>query len=480
MANILKRLENALSGEFIEHPVHEPLSTGKKSKKERLLLGLDLGTSAIKGVLMRADGRVLAEAGKETTFVHPQDGWVEVDPEKHYQNVCSVIRRLADEAPGEVTAIAMAAASGNTLLAGSDGIPLTNIINWMDRRAEQEVPTALAGLASPEVSEVTGWPCVTSFPLGHLAWLREKRAELYKRAGHYGMDTDWLLYRFTGKWVMDNSTATTFHLQDQVQGTYHWPFLDLLDIPPDRLSRLVPSGCAIGRILPQAQRDTGLSQNTTVVSGCFDHPAAARSTGVLEPGRLLLSCGTSWVCFTPFADRRHILDAKMLCDPFLSQNGGPWGGIFSVPYIGRTIDWYIDNVIAPGENDRMQIFNESAAQASPGADGLEIDLRLAPQAINAERRNISRAVMEGAARLLNEKIRELKAHGFHYDRAVMVGGPSRSPIWPHIVAEITGIDVNVGTRTAGAEGAAMLAGIGIKLYKDEHAALAAKGRNNEN
>ena len=150
----------------------------------------------------------------------------------------------------------------------------------------------------------------------------------------------------------------------------------------------------------------------------------------------------------------------MLCDPFLSADGGPWGGIFSVPYIGRSIDWYIDNVIAPGEADKMRIFNESAAQAAPGAGGLMINLREPPRRLDAARTNVSRAVMEGAARLLNEKILAVRGHGFRYERAVMVGGPSNSPIWPKIVAEITGIEVAVGTRSAGACGAAMLAGWG--------------------
>jgi len=158
----------------------------------------------------------------------------------------------------------------------------------------------------------------------------------------------------------------------------------------------------------------------------------------------------------------------MLCDPFLSGCNGPWGGMFAVPFIGRTISWYVDNVIAPGEQDRMRIFDDLASQAAPGAGGLVIDLRDPPRRVNANRAIISRAVMESAARLLNEKIRDLKVHGFRYDRAVMVGGPANSPIWPKIVAEITGIDVAVGSRSAGARGAALLAGIGIGVWLDEY------------
>jgi len=440
------------------------------------LIGLDLGTSAIKGVLMDQSGSVLAEAGANTCLLYPREGWVEADPEQHYRNVCGIIRKLAEAAPGEVVALAMAAASGNTLLTDAAGTPLTNIINWMDRRAELCPPAALAGLTSEEVAQISGWPCVASFPLAHLAWLRENDPVRYKAAAHYGMDTDWLMYRLTGQWRMDHSTATTFHLQEQTSGTYYGPFLKRLDIPVEKLSALTRSGVPVGALTAQALRDTGLAGRTTVVAGCFDHPAAARAVGVLSPGQLMLSCGTSWVGFAPHHNRQTILDAHLLCDPFLSASHGVWGGMFSVPAIGPTIDWYVENVIAPGEQDRMRIFDDSAAQASPGAGGLSIDLRKPPQRVAAGRANVSRAVMEGAARLLNEKVMELKAYGFRYDRAVMVGGPAKSPVWPQIVAEMTGIEVTVGGRSEGARGAALLAGIGIGLYRDERAALAAAGR----
>jgi xylulokinase len=437
------------------------------------LIGLDLGTSAIKGVLVDGRGRVIADAGAATAYAHPHPGWVEADADAHYRRVCAVLRTLAAAAPGPVVALAMAAASGNTLLTDDAGAPLTPIINWMDGRAAEAPLPALAGLTVAEVTRITGWPCVTSFPLGHLAWLREHRADLYRAAGHYAMDTDWLLYQLTGQWRMDHSTATTFHLQEQTRGAYYAPFLARLGIPEAKLSPLVAPGAPVGPLTPAAATDTGLPPHTLVVAGCFDHPAAARAMGVLAPGALLLSCGTSWVGFTPGMDRQALLDAGLLCDPFLSAQGGPWGGLFSVPAIGPTIDWYLDHLIAPGETDRLGVFNALAAAAPPGAGGLSIDLREPPHPLAADRALISRAVMEGAARLLHEKLQALEAQGFHFTQAVMVGGPAASPIWPAIVAELTGLAVTVGDRAAGARGAALLAGLGAGCYRDLGDALAA-------
>jgi len=438
-----------------------------KQNSETFLLGLDLGTTAIKGVVMDQDGNIVAETSKITRFIEPESGWFEIDPEEHYQDVCAAIKELAAKTPGKITALAMAVASGNSLLTDADGKPLTNIINWMDQRAVQNPPQVLSNLSVAEVRQVTGWPCVDSFPLAQLAWLQGNKSELYRSAGRYCMNSDWLLFRFTGQWLMDYSAATTSHLQEQTAYIYHKKFLDLLNIPENKLSKLVPSACFAGNLNAQALADTGLSKSTKIITGSFDHPSAARALGVYEPGKLMVSCGTSWVGFFPESDRQKIIDLELLCDPFMAPDGGAWGAIFSVPYIGRTVDWYVENLIAPGEKNKYEIFNELATKAAHDADGLKIDLREIPVPIDASRENISRAVMEGAAELLNEKIKTLASNGIKFNSAVMVGGPSKSPIWPRIVEEITGISLTVGSQHAGAKGAAIMAGIGAGIHNNK-------------
>lgn len=426
-------------------------------------IGLDLGTTALKGVLLASDGRVLHTAERPVHYRYPAPERVELEAQAHWLAVAGLIRELAGVAPGPLRALAMAGASGNTLLTDAGGQPLTPIINWMDRRCAGHPPSALDGLTVAELRRVTGWPCLDCFPLAHLAWLQEHEAALYRSAERVCMNTDWLLFRLTGQWVMDTSTATTFHLQHQVDRRWHRPYLERLGIRESQLSRLVGAGTVAGPLHAAAAAATGLTTDTLVVTGCFDHPAGALASGVLEPGRLLLSCGTSWVGFTPLADRQAILDAEMLCDPFRSDRGGPWAGLFSVPAIGPVINWYVDNLIAPGEQNRLRIFNELAAQAPAGAGGLVVDLLAPPQPVKADRALISRAVMEGAARALNAKLQLLKAQGLSFERAVLIGGPGRSPVWPGIIADITGLELVVGSPHAGATGAAMLAATGAGI-----------------
>lgn len=446
-----------------------------------LFIGLDVGTSAVKGVLMSEEGSILAQGKRLTQFLHPQPDFIELSPEDHYHMVCDLIRELDSGAPpgSSIAALSMAAASGNTLLTDAEGQPLTNIISWLDTRAVKETHELLPDFDFEQVHPIVGWPWVGSFPLGHLAWLKAHVAETYQNASHYGMNSDYLLFRLSGKWGMDPSTATTFYLQDQCKRRWHLPYLERLEISEENLSTLLLSGSVLGALTPRAAKDTNLSEKTLVVLGAFDHPCAARGTGMLQPGDLLLSCGTSWVGFYPLENRDLALSQTMLIDPFLTP-AGPWGAMFSLARIGTKIDWYINHLILQPDDkssDRYNVFNSCAQQAAPGANGLYInpcrDISELPEEVatlNARytREEIARAVMEGTAFEMRRKIEELAGAGIPARRIAMVGGPAESPVWPRLVAEITGLELRlINGQNAGAVGAAILAGIGAGVFRHE-------------
>ncbi len=456
-----------------------------------LLIGLDVGTSAVKGVLLSIEGDIIAQGKRMTQFLHPQPDFVELSPEAHYRTVCDLIRELVSRAPSgsSIVALSMAAASGNTLLLDKAGQPLTNIISWLDQRAVKTAHELLPKFDFEQVHSIVGWPWVGSFPFGHLAWLKNNAPEKYKTASHYGMNSDYVLFRLTGKWGMDPSTATTFYLQDQRKRQWYQPYLGRLEIFEENLSELLPSGSVLGPLTPQAAEDTDLSKETLVVLGAFDHPCAARGTGMLKPGDLLLSCGTSWVGFYPLESRDLALAQKLLIDPFLSPEGS-WGAMFSLARVGTTIDWYVDNLILqPGDNsaDKYSLFSASSQQTPPGANGLYInpcqDISSLPEKVaklktRYPREEIARAVMEGVAFEMKRKMQELAETGLPAERIAMVGGPAESPVWPRIVAEITGLELRlINGQNAGAVGAAILAGIGAGIFRDEFEAFVGMGEN---
>ena len=463
------------------------MPAGKAGGME-LFVGLDVGTSAVKGILVSSTGQIVATARRPTVLLHPAPGETELEPEEHYRSTCAVIRELASKAPSgaRVRALAMAAASGNILLADREGKPLTSILSWLDNRSVGRTAELLPGFRPEHHLQITGWPYSELFPLAQLGWMRRHRPDAWRAASHVGMNTDWLLYRLTGRWGMDPSTASTFYLQNQLTGKWHRPYLDLLSIEERQLSALAPSGSVLGPLTGQAAQDTGLGTDTLVCLGCFDHPGAARGTGVLRPGDLLLSCGTSWVGFYPVADRALAVRLGLLVDPFLAP-ASAWGTMFALTAVGLTIEKHLDRFVAPGAQGaaRYEGFNALAASAPPGAGGLSINIYgdrsrflddADPTLAAYTPAQVARALMEGVAFEMRKKVEELAASGIAARRLVMVGGPAESPIWPRIVSEVAGLELDLlNGQVAGAMGAAILASLGASVYRDEAEAFAAMG-----
>lgn len=439
------------------------------------LIGLDLGTSAIKGVLMSSAGTVVHREKAETRYITGKDGIKEFDAEEFYGLVTGVIRRLASQLREgtSVVGVSMASASGNTLLVDDAGKPIINVISWLDTRVTDEIDKVFGELQGNEVYELVGWPLGNSFPLAHLSWLKYHEPFLLEKAAKVCMSTDYVNYRLTGEWGIDRSTATTFYLQDQKAACWHLPFLQKLGIPEWKLPTLHESGKILGFIQPDSASDTGLLPGTPVVLGSFDHPCAARGSGVLEEGQMLISCGTSWVGFYPTKDRQKALGQRMLADPFL-QPEGPWGTMFSLPAIATCVDKYVCRYISDAQ-DRYREFDRLSAAAKPGAGGLFINPMLENETDELSRypkADIARAIMEGTAYLLKNRMDQLKTAGIQASSVVMVGGPSETFPWPQIVCDILGLELTIiNGSCAGAAGAAILAGIGAGLYTNVKNAL---------
>jgi sugar (pentulose or hexulose) kinase len=443
-----------------------------------LLIGFDIGTSTIKGVLAACNDDLLVQASRPTELERPRDDWVEFSAERCYELVCEVCRELLASAPsgGTIVAIALSGASGNTLLLDKDLRPLGRAINWMDRRAADTWQQLLPGLDPDDVYQRVGWPFGGMFPLAHLAGLRRHDPEQVGAAAHCVMNTTYLYSRLCGLLVCDHSTATTFYLQDQVAGQWHQPYLELLGIEAASMPRLAASGSLVGTISAAAAAETGLGQQTRVVLGSFDHPSAARGVGVFDTGKLLLSCGTSWVGFYPIADRAAALGQRMLVDPFLRPDG-PWAGLFSLTGVGEMLDALLDRLVFAGGSRDFELLDDVAGGAEPGSGGLVLDpMRretlddetLEQSAAEHTLEERGRAVMEGAAYEMRRRIEKLSAAGIRAETLTMVGGPSESTTWTQIMADVTGVPVALANgQVAGALGAAILAGSGAGIFTDD-------------
>ncbi len=437
------------------------------------LIGLDIGTSAIKAVAISSEGEILRQAKACTELLYPGNGRVEFAVGQHYEKVRTVLRDVARELPkGSVAAAALSGASGSTILVDEGGEPLLNAICWMDERARVERVDALEKIDPAEVHRIAGWPFSKIFPLANLAWLKERMPGEYSRKARFCTDIDYACHALSGEWAIDFSAATPTYLLDQLGMCWHRPYLDILELSEESVSRLVASGSRIGKITPAAGYSTGLGSDTELVAGAFDHPSAAIGAGVFSPDSLLISTGTSWVGFFPTEDRAAAVEKGLLVDPFMSHKGGCWGAIFSIPKIGGTVDSLLDKIfkgcnLAPQEKySRMA---ELASAVHAGSEGIFIDLSSPPERLPACTEGaLCRAIMESAAYMLRRMCERYAGHAGAFKRIVMCGGPSQSRVWTQIVADVTGIPLEIaGGQASGAIGAAILAGVGSGIFKDE-------------
>ncbi len=427
---------------------------------ERYAIGLDLGTSSAKGVLFSERGEIVA---KETAdFIYKDaalpDGaaYHGMDMSLFYRTICQVTAALSGQMPqgGMLAGLAMASASGNTVLCDGEGNALIDGYSWVNRDMKEETVAVFGEIDEAAVREAAGWGIAYSFPLGQLSHLRLHAPALLDRAATVCMSTEYVLHRLTGKWGIDRSTATPSYFYDQKKDAWNKEYLDTLGIPAEKLPPLMACGDLLGEVSEQGAAEAGLPVGTRVFVGSFDHPTAARACGIEQEGDLLISCGTSWVCFLPMNARARIIEGKMLCDPFLTP-AGAWGAMRSLARASERIKAIVERYISDKE-DKFRVLDECAARSRFGAGGLTLNPMqdTLPALDGYPRDDIARALMEGIARELKQRIDGVVT----VRRAVMCGGPSASPVWRQVLSEVLGVPVTVTYGAhSGAVGAAMYA-----------------------
>ena len=426
---------------------------------EKYAIGLDLGTSSVKAVLFSTKKGVVAKDSAKFTYApaHLPDGseYLGINMEKFYRTICSVLQNLGKKLPdgADFGGIAMASASGNGLLCDKDGNALIDAYSWLTPAMSAEIATVFGADFGPAVREAAGWGLAPSFPLGQFSHLRVHAPELLERADVVCMATEYVLHRLTGKWGIDVSTATPFYFLDQKKRAWNKDFLDTLDIPECKLPTLMESGDLLGEMTESGAADAGLPVGTRVFVGSFDHPTAARACNIEKEGDLLISCGTSWVCFFPKNDRAEIMAHNLSADPFLTPDG-PWGTICSLARAGERIDELTARFFGDAEN-MFVAFDEAAAKAPRGAEGLSFNpMEQLPDLTGYSKESIARAIMEGVANALKKRMGDI----VKVERITMCGGPSVSPVWPLVLADVFGVPVNVTYGAhSGAVGAAKYA-----------------------
>ncbi|MDD7939309.1 FGGY-family carbohydrate kinase [Actinomycetospora lutea] len=440
-----------------------------------LVLGIDIGTSSSKGVLVDAeDGRVLARAEVEHATSFPRPGWVEHDAEGvWWADLASLTRELL--AHGTPDAVGLSGIGPVLLPAEADGRPLRPAILYgVDTRATREIAELTDEIGAEEIVARGGTPLSSQAVGPKWRWLQRHEPEVWDATRYFFMASSYLVHRLTGEYVLDHHSASQCDPMYDLEAADWAPDLAEAVAPGLRLPRLLWPGEIAGTVTAGAAEATGLRAGTPVIAGTIDAWAEAASVGVRAPGDTMVMYGTTMFLV-------QVTDVPARHPALWATRGVPPGSFTTAAGMatsGAITAWLRDLVGA----DYATLVAE-AAEVPPGARGLlllpyfagERTPILDPDArglllgltTGHGRAELYRAALEGIAHGVRHNLEAFRDAGGPDPRLVAVGGGTRGGLWTQIVSDVTGREQQVPADTTGAAlGDALLAAQALGLPAD--------------
>jgi xylulokinase len=427
-----------------------------------LFLGLDLGTTAVKGVLTEADGTVLARASIERHPRYPRPGWVEMDAETDWwQPAAAVIRQLTSQAGprgNDILCVGVCGLVPCLCLLDEGGHPLRPAILYSDNRALVELEWA---------NRSAGLSLTAEAVIPKLLWVKHHEPLLYQRARQAVSAHHFVVRRLTGRACIDYDTASILGGIFRAGPKLYDPaVLNALGLSADLWPELLPATAAVGGVSASAARETGLPEGTTVIAGSGDTFPNIIGCGAVNPGDAMVAIGTSGLLTLTL---RPLLESVM--GPHFDDGSGrasvQWAA--NVLSAGQLANWWASQT-GQANADQLNDLEALAALVPPGADGLTAlphwlgrrtpapnpDLRGALIGLTPShsKGHIYRALLESFAYNLRqgyEPIRPL------VQRVVATGGGAASPLWRQILADVLEVEIEYYLQASGALGMAFLA-----------------------
>ena len=448
------------------------------------LMGIDIGASSLKTMIVAADGRVGGTAGVdiETRSAHP--GWSEQDPADWWQALCATVPRALAEAgiaADDIAAVAFSAGAHTPVLEDAQGKVIRPAILWSDGRSGAESKE----LQEKYGAEILAIGCNRPAPTwtqSQLLWLARHEPEALARTKRLYVAKDWLRSRLTGTWETDPTEAVGTLLFDGAKNVWSERLCAMIDLDMRKLPPIVTPTTVVGTVLPAAARASGLAPGTPVVCGSSDTSVEAYGAGAIAVGQGTVKLATA--AAVSIIGREPRVHQTLINYPFAVP--GHWYTITATNSCASAHRWLRDSFfLAPGGNgaEAFATMDRLAAATAPGADGLLFHPYLqgerAPHwdpllradfvgmTFRHDRGHFVRALYEGIAFSLRDVLEQLRAQHLDMGEARIIGGGSRSATWRQIVADALGISILVPRVTDASFGAALIAGVGVGVFPDE-------------
>jgi len=443
------------------------------------LLGIDIGTTATKVILVDLAGHIVAETEKPATLQSPQAGWAEEDADQWWDNVCAAVPECLRMAGVEARQVMAVGASGmvpTVVLLDEQGKVLHPSIQQNDARAVEQIDYFHLNTDAEDILRRTG-SAVTQQSIGpKLLWLSEHEPQVMSRAQHVMGSYDFIAHRLSGEFSIERNWALESGLFDLQRQDWDDDLLKLATINRQWLAPAQWPAEVVGQVSQQAAAVTGLQTGTPVDAGSADHIASAFSAGLKTQGDLLVKLGGAGdilYCMDKIlADARLFLDYHVIPGKFL-VNG-------CMASSGSIIKWF-RNEFAPDAT--FASLDEAAESLPAGADGLILlpyflgektpiqdplaRGTLVGLTLSHTRAHVYRAVLEGIAYGFYHHLQVLAELGLQATRARVTNGGARSRLWKQVTADVLGLRLEQIARHPGSSlGAAFIGGMGVGAFKD--------------
>jgi xylulokinase len=456
---------------------------------EPLFLGLDVGTSGVKAILIAATGEVQANATTPLSMSTPEPGWAEQDPETWWEATIAAIRGVLAERPAaRVAGVGISGQMHSSVFLDRRGQVIRPALLWCDGRTTAECAeiTSRAG-GEDRLRDWVRNPALEGFTLPKVLWLRRREPAAFGRLATVLLAKDFIRYRLTGALATEPSDASGTLMFDPARMRWSRELLDAVDVPLSLLPDVGGSSDVLGRVLPDVAALTGLAEGTPVVGGGADNACGAAGVGVITPGEAVASWGTSGTVLAPTAE--PLVDPGLRAHTFCHVVPGTWYLMGVVLSAGGAFAWYRENFAREltGAGEAHRRLDEEATGVPPGAGGVTFLPYLQGErtphrdaaargaflglSLAHTRAHLTRAVLEGVCFALRDSVSILRELGLSPTELLLTGGGARSPFLRRLQADVYGIPVSTVNREEGpAYGAALLAAVGAGAFPNLAAA----------
>ncbi len=439
-----------------------------------LYIGVDLGTSAVKLLLMDGRGQIQKIVSKEYPIYFPHPGWSEQKPEDWYEQTMAGLQELlADCDKTQVAGISFGGQMHGLVILDEKDQVIRPALLWNDGRTYEECDYLNQVIGKEKLSQYTANISFTGFTAPKVLWVRNKEPEHFARIAKVMLPKDYIAYMLTGVHCTDVSDASGMLLFDVKNRCWSKEMLQICGLREEQMAKVFESYETVGTVKPEIAAKLGISEKVKVAAGAGDNAAAAVGTGTVGDGRCNISLGTSGTIF--ISSEKFGVDKYNALHAFAHADGHYhlMGCMLSAASCNK---WWMDDIIGTqdyqGEQKAIEklgenhvyflpyLMGERSPHNNPNARATFIGMTM-----DTTRADMTQAVLEGVAFALRDSLEVAKALGIKIERTKICGGGAKSPLWRRIIANVMNLKVDILESEEGpAMGGAMLAAVACGEY----------------